>query len=203
MISHALRAGSWRSSTKRQGYSLVEMLVVMTVSAALMVIAIGWIHQSLKLATLSRNRQIHHQNLLALAHQLRTDTQCSQSMVIDDDSKLVLRSADKGMLVYAIESAGVRRVHHELGESKSQEFYRLSSGSKAAWDASELPGWITLRIQRSRGFKMSRSALRSDDPNATENIKRDANPIEPPVDLIVRAGIRRFPNASLKTKGSK
>ena len=54
----------------RRGTSLVEMVVVISVSSALMVVAVGWIHQSLKLGSIMDQRQEHHQSVLRLARQL-------------------------------------------------------------------------------------------------------------------------------------
>ena len=50
-----------RMQTSKRGSSLIEMMVVMTVGSTLLVLALGWIHQSFRLASLIRDRERHHQ----------------------------------------------------------------------------------------------------------------------------------------------
>jgi prepilin-type N-terminal cleavage/methylation domain-containing protein len=164
-------------SRDRRGVSLIETMVAVSVSATILLVAIGWIHQSFKLAKTVKQKQQHHQQLIRLGDQFRQDVRLCQQVSRDADGRWVLRNSQRGDVVYEVDKATVSRAYLSTAAEKTHhETYSLMSGSDVRWDDSELPQWITLTITRSSGV-----AARTDGSRA-----------DAPVDLRVRVAVGRW-----------
>jgi hypothetical protein len=169
------------SSLDRRGASLIETMISVSVSAAILLVAIGWIHQSFKLAKTVKQKQQHHQQLIRLGDQFRQDVRLCRQASRDAEGRLVLRSEEHGDVVYEIDKEVVFRTHlSTVAAETHRDKYLLAFGSDIRWDDTELPQWITLMIRRSRGV-----AERS-----------DSVAVDSPVDLRVRVGVGRWLMAS-------
>ncbi|HBJ34546.1 MAG TPA: hypothetical protein DDZ51_07235 [Planctomycetaceae bacterium] len=156
-------------------------MVAVSVSATILLVSIGWIHQSFKLAKAVKQKQQHHQQLMRLGDQFRLDVRLCQQVSRDDDGRLVLRSEERGDVVYEVDRNAISRAYLSTATEKThRENYSLIAGSDISWDDSELPQWITLMIRRSPGV-----AERSDRKSTTA-----------PVDLKVRVAVGRWLVAS-------
>jgi prepilin-type N-terminal cleavage/methylation domain-containing protein len=162
---------------KQRGFTVLEMIVVMSVASVVMVVAVGWIHQSLKLGSIISKRQEHHQSLLRLARQLRDDVNRGESMVMVGDDQLLITLDDR-TLRYTIED---QRLLYQSrlpdGKIALQDAFALSRTSTSRWETSEMPTWITLIVDRGGA------------PRPTEQSERA---IKRSTDLHVRAGIGRW-----------
>lgn len=127
----------------RFGVSLVELMVVMSVSSTLMIVSAGWIHQSLRLGSAIDNRNEHHQSLLRLARQLRDDVQRGVSMEMADDSELLITLDDGSILRYTIRETEVAFRATNADDVVNQDAFKLARRSVCRWDATELPDAIT------------------------------------------------------------
>jgi type II secretory pathway pseudopilin PulG len=164
-------------SRDRRGISLIETMVAVSVSATILLVGIGWIHQSFKLAKTVKQKQQHHHQLMRLGDQFRQDVRLCEQVSRDDDGRLVLRSDDHGDVVYEIDKNTISRAYLSTATEKThRENYPLIAGSDISWDDSELPQWITLMIRRSPGV-----AERSDRKS-----------VAGPVDLRVRVAVGRW-----------
>lgn len=173
-------------SRDRRGSSLIETMIAVSVSATILLVAIGWIHQSFKLAKTVKQKQQHHQQLIRLGDQFRQDVRLCQQASRDADGRLVLRSDEQGDVVYEVDKATVSRTNRStVAQINHHEKYRLVSGSDIRWDDSELPQWITLMVRRSPGV-----AERS-----------DSSAVDAPVDLRVRVAVGRWLIASSAEAG--
>lgn len=172
------RRHSRNCSCDRRGSSLIETMIAVSVSATILLVAIGWIHQSFKLAKTVKQKQQHHQKLIRLGDQFRQDARLCQQASRDADGRLVLRSEEQGDVVYEVDKATVSRTNlSTVAQKTHRENYPLVSGSDIRWDDSELPQWITLMVRRSPGV-----AERSDT----------SRPVDAPVDLRVRVAVGRW-----------
>lgn len=164
-------------SRDRRGVSLIETMIAVSVSATILLVAIGWIHQSFKLAKTVKQKQQHHQQLIRLGDQFRQDVRLCQQVSRDADGRLVLRNPERGDVLYEVDKATVSRAYLSTAAGKThRENYPLISGSDISWDDTELPQWITLTIRRSSGV-VDRSDSRTADT---------------PVDLRVRVAVGRW-----------
>jgi type II secretory pathway pseudopilin PulG len=161
----------------RRGVSLIETMVAVSVSATILLVSVGWIHQSFKLAKTVKQKQQHHQQLIRLGDQFRQDVRLCQQVSRDAEGRWVLRNSQRGDVVYEVDKAMVSRAYRSTATEKTHhERYSLMSGSDVRWDDSELPQWITLTITRSSG-----AAERTDGDRA-----------DAPVDLRVRVAVGRW-----------
>ncbi len=95
----------------RAAHTLVELVVSMTVGSALMVLAVGLLHQSLSLASTARTRANQFRTLDRLAQDFRRDAHLATSVVTPDAQRLELTTEDGGVIRYLSvldESEGTR-----------------------------------------------------------------------------------------------
>src|SRR5690606_21764452 len=117
-----------RQSHRRRGVSLIETAIVVSVSATILLVAIGWIHQSFKLAKAVKQKQQHHQQLWRLSDQFRQDVRLCQQVLHNADGRWVLQSEERGDVVYEVEGTVVSRVFRSTDATESHyEQYRLAS----------------------------------------------------------------------------
>jgi prepilin-type N-terminal cleavage/methylation domain-containing protein len=131
----------------RRGYSLIELLLVMSVAVVIMLVNVGWIHQTMKFSSLMDQRQQHHQNLTRLAWELRDDVHHSNSLAMDGDDRLVLARNDGTSVTYTISAASLDLTRRR-DNTIQRETFGLTSNSQVYWDTSELPDWISLIVAR-------------------------------------------------------
>ncbi len=166
-----------RRSHRRRGTSLLETMIAVSVSATVMLVSVGWIHQSFKLAKIVKQKQQHHQQLMRLSDQFRQDVRLCQQVLHDAGGRLVLRSEELGDVVYEVDESVVSR-DYQPGDAANthREQYPLVSGSDIHWDDTELPQWLTLVVRRSRGVAE----------------RTESSPVDSPVDLRVRVAVGRW-----------
>ena len=169
--------------THRHGVSLLELMILMSLSSTLLFIAVGWIHQSMTLASALRSRTDHHATLLRLSRQLRDDVHRGESMSMQDDAQLLIALPNDRRVTYTITPAGISRQLTDADQVTSGEQYSLKAPVSARWDASELPDWISLIVDRAEAVPASSAPPES--PTTTPNT--------PPIiaDLHVRTRVGR------------
>jgi len=183
------RRQSTVQTSNRRGSFLVETLIAASVSSVIILVAIGWIHQSFKLAKTVKQKQQHHQQLMRLDDQFRQDVRLCQRIEQDANGRLLLRSELRGDVVYEVSESVVFRTHTPgLAEQTHGDRYPLASGSEIHWDDTELPEWITLVVLRSRDIAKRPVHLQTDRPEAAQSVDSDVRP----VDLRIRVGVGRW-----------
>ena len=176
----------------RPGFTLLELMVAISVSGAIMLLAIAWIGETAKFASRMSSHQRQHDQLTRLGWQLRTDVRKSQSMTIEDDQRLVLQQGDGQRIVYSISGTTVE-MEKSGGTQASRESFPLANGSQIAWDTSGMPDSIGLIVSRSCNGEIV-SNKRPD--RAGSGIQKNINNNEPeaaPVDIHIFAHVNRWP----------
>jgi hypothetical protein len=168
----------------RYGYLLLELLVVMTVATVLLGLTAGWIFQTMKFATATKQRQSHHQNLTQLGWALRDDVHASNSMSMDGVDMLVLEFEVGLQVTYTIRDTELLIEKRDNQPIIKRERFELARDSTVVWDTSEMPDWISLIVYRgSNGAESLSPAETEPTLVATEST---------PVDLHVRVGPNRW-----------
>ena len=171
---------------KRRGHSLIELMMVISVAAVIMVVNVGWIHQSMKFASSMRQRQRHHQNLTRLAWALRDDVWQSDSMTMKGDGRLLLNWNDGTQVSYEITNTSlVVEKREELAEGPriKNEVFELHPGSTIRWDTAELPNWISLVVFReNKGVSVLATEQAESSLPATDSV---------PIDFHLRVAPKR------------
>lgn len=180
--------------TPRRGFSMIEMMVAISVTGVLTVVAASWMHQSLKFASAMKQRQRVHQTLLRLASELRDDVRQSEALSMEGDDRLVIHRADGKRIIYSIATDTITVEHPGAGQPPIQNQFVLSTAATAIWDTSEMPDWISLIVIRGREGVPTMPPDR-DEPSAADSSSG-------PIDLHVRVGPHRWQGV-LATERSK
>lgn len=133
----------------RTGFTVLGLLVVMSVGSLLLMVAITWIGETMKFASRTSNHRVQHRQLTHLGRNLRNDVHLCQAMTMDGDQRLVLQGAGDERTVYAISGATIE-MEKRMGSQVSRERYPLVAGSLVEWDTSGMPDSIGLIVFRSQ-----------------------------------------------------
>jgi len=173
-----------KRANHRPGYTLLEMMLAITVATVLLGINVGWIHQTMKFSSVTKQRQRQQQSLTRLAWNLRDDVRGCDSISMVGEDQLVLNS-DAGLkITYTI--SGRHMLVEKSGDQLmvQRERYDLGRGATAVWDVAELPAWISLIVYRGGVHLEPSSAEKPPLPSAITS--------EMPADLHVRVGPNRW-----------
>lgn len=167
--------------TMRSGFTMIELMAVLTIGAVVMGISAGWIHQSFSTASLMQERLDHHQSLWRLSRRLRDDVHFGTKISMDGQNTLVIFGQDDNRSTFTIHPGAIKFLNN-VDQRVGQDTFLLSDDSVAKWDTSEMPNWITLVIYRQPPFR--RPELPTN--NQTINLR------DSPVDLHVRVMPKRW-----------
>lgn len=151
--------------SNRIGYTLVEVLLVLTLSAAMMGFAIGWIHQSFKAGSTFRQRDVEHRNLSRLARQLREDVHQANTFTTHSDPPSLALTAAQRTISYEIAASGIERREVTSDSALRREFFHLSSSAEARFEIGDPPEQLVqLIITRVDPMSSSEALQTSTDP---------------------------------------
>ncbi len=168
----------------RFGYTLIEMLLSITVATVLLGINVGWIHQTMKFASATKQRQRQQQSLTRLAWEFREDVRAGKSIAMVGDDQLVITSIDGDQATYTISGTQLLVEKTDDQPIVKRERFELARNATAVWDTSEMPDWISLIVYRG-----GESVELPSDENSKPPIP-EATPM--PADLHVRVGPNRW-----------
>ncbi|MDR3638653.1 MAG: type II secretion system protein [Isosphaeraceae bacterium] len=137
----------------RRGYSLIEMLIVISGIAILFGMSVGMIHMLLRLDRGNRARIGEKTTISRLAHALRRDAHAAVAArrVEAEGHEGVAFDLGKGHKVDYVDEGG-RLVRHETapGETPRREAYRLPSRGRPKLELREEAGqrWAILTLDR-------------------------------------------------------
>ena len=176
----------------RPGFTLIEMMAVISVGGLIMLLAVAWIGETTRFASLMRSHQRQHDQLTRLGWHLRSDVRLSQSMTIEDDDRLVLRGGDGQQIVYSISDTTIE-MKKTGGVQVSFERFPLATGSLIAWDTSRMPDSIGLIVSRNRDGQLAVK----ERPTVTSSVNaKTINAAESetlPIDVHIFAHVNRWP----------
>ena len=189
------RFNSMKCCNRRRGFTLIQLLLTMSVAVVIMMVNVGWIHQTMKFASRMDQRQQTHQTLTRLAWDLRDDVHHSSSLSMDGEDRLVLELNDGTVVTYSISGTSLDLERNRDDETIQREAFIVSPDSQIDWDTSELPDWISLIVTRGPTGLASHGAeeteLRSDESKTMA------------VDLHVRASANRWKTTFSKKESAK
>ncbi len=176
----------------RRGFTLIEILAVISVGGLLMLLAVAWIGETTKFASRMRSHQHQHDQLTRLGWQLRTDVRLSQSMTVEDNKRLVLHGGDGQQIVYEISGTTIE-MEKSGGAHVGRERFALATGSLIEWDTSGLPDFIGVVVTRNRDGMMATRATPADAGFGNEKSNNTSPTGTLPVDVHIFASVNRWP----------
>jgi hypothetical protein len=138
----------------RRGIALVELLVVISVTAILILLCATLIHTFLRLQKSDQALLVEGASLSRLARDLRRDAHASLRAETAAGSA-VLDRPDGTRVEYRPREGALDRVERAKGEVRRRESYRLPSRAAAAFEVVEDGGskLLTMTITRPRGSR--------------------------------------------------
>lgn len=145
-------ASHYSQLSPRSGVSLMELLIVISTSAVLFSLIGVWTFKLLQFSVSVRQRHSDHVSLDRLATDFRRDVRLAQAMKLVDDHQLELQTTDGSILFYRLlnhqNGCAIQVQQKNEDQMLRQEEYRLSDRYWLSWDRSEMPGWISLIVNR-------------------------------------------------------
>ncbi len=133
----------------RRGFTLVEMLAVISVSSVLLVIATGAVHRAMRLEHRWADQADVNRVLTRLARDFRADVHRCRQASLNEDS-LVLTALAGEVVTYEVTATEIIRDAQAPAKGRQREFYRLPADCLANFliEAGE-PTWVELRVTQS------------------------------------------------------
>ncbi len=137
---------------KRPAFTLIELVLTMTVGSSLMVLSIGLLQQSMRLATLARHRAETHRALDRLASEFRHDLHRAVQCSIEQPNRIDLVMGDSTEVSYIAQSNVVTREQGGGGEAQDasqplrRESYDLGEGGSATFEKSDRADLASMTI---------------------------------------------------------
>ena len=136
----------------RSGFTLVHQMVIIAILPILMMAAVSWVHQSLKMSSQFRHRRECHIALNHLANQFQNDVHSCKSLKFDSDlNQVELTGHRDQQITFKIEGNDVQKTLTVDGEVTGRDNYRLSDEYFIEWDSSAIEkdsNRVTLNIFR-------------------------------------------------------
>lgn len=155
------------------GYTLVEIIIVMSIGSVVMLTAVSWIHRSMLLSKQIQSQQDHQSNLIRLAQFFRNDARNAVTATIHS-GELVMTlvadqpadspsdtSASQQQVQYHIDGSRIDRTETTASGQLHREQFTLAPGSHVEWLDDDLPGSVTLLVLRSRGTPQTSRVVES------------------------------------------
>jgi prepilin-type N-terminal cleavage/methylation domain-containing protein len=136
----------------RSGYTLIEMLAVMSLFSILMSLAVAWILQTMKFDAAVRERLEYHQTLLTIDRLLRDDIRRARAISVDENQQLLMVFSRTNQVEqsasFQLTPSEIRYTRRAGRVIERSETFRLDSRGSCRWDLSELPSSIGLIVDR-------------------------------------------------------
>jgi prepilin-type N-terminal cleavage/methylation domain-containing protein len=133
---------------RRNAFTLVEMLMTMTMGSSLMLLAIGLVHQSMSMSKLAKVRGEHDQTLARLAQQFRSDVHLASELISVSADSIHLKLADETTVTYKGEAANLARVKTGPGSDIARELFRFDERCTATFASEAKPERAVLQVER-------------------------------------------------------
>ncbi len=133
---------------RRRAFTLVEMLMTMTMGSSLMLLAIGLVHQSMSMSKLSKTRGEHDRSLARLAQQFRSDVHLASALVSVSSDAVSLKLADESTVTYERAAANVTRATSGPNAEVARELFSFDERCVATFAAEANQSRVRLQIER-------------------------------------------------------
>ena len=133
---------------RRNAFTLVEMLMTMTMGSSLMLLAIGLVHQSMSMSKLAKIRGEHDQSLARLTQQFRVDVHLASELTSVSTDLLSLKFADNSLVTYKYGAANVTREKTGPGSEVARELFRFDERCLVTFANQLSPNRVVVQVER-------------------------------------------------------
>ena len=154
----------WRlksSKQMRHGISLIELVVMASVTSMMLVVTTTWIHQTMRQST--RFRREHREQLAVsqLSRHFRKHVWASSSAKILTPSSVTLTNPRGDLFTYRMEDQQIQFVHQNAAEdTQAMERFTLPSLSNVTFEETDR-SVVVLKVETSLGVQTDKNSERA------------------------------------------
>ena len=134
---------------RSSAFTLVEVLMTMTMGSTLMLLAIGLVHQSLSLSKLGKTRSEHDRSVNRVAQQFRADVHSASVVIAASADSLQLAMPDSTIVSYLAVESAVERKQTALTGPPSYDRFQFEPLCRIQFLASAKSPLAQFQLQRS------------------------------------------------------
>lgn len=138
---------------RRSGFTLVEVLMVITFASTLLVLAAQLIHRGMTFSKANQSRTELSQSCRLLATQFRRDVHQSANVDLESPQSLVLNPKSARRVEYVVSETTTMRRAFRDGSVYHREIYRFAQPTTIEFELLTDPQRIALRIETRHGLK--------------------------------------------------
>ena len=138
--------------TRRNGSTLVELVLSMSAGSAIMLLAISLVHQTMTLTEKSRHRSDNNRTLDQLAHHFRRDVHLAAEIDVVANDTLSIKSTDGSQVTYKTQNQIVVRERKYASQEKENERFVLADASSASFQSIPNPERASLIVSSDSGL---------------------------------------------------
>ena len=152
--------------SKREAFTLMEMVIAMSVGAIMLSIAVSWLHYSMAFSSKMKSRQNHHQSTTRLARDFRSHVQIAKEAKVIDPNQLQLSFLNGETATFSFKNGRVSFLVKQQQNDVRQEMYWLDPNTSVRWNGNE-PSLVSMQIFR--------DTLKGKDPRVELEVLAKAN----------------------------
>ncbi|QDS86864.1 hypothetical protein EC9_10390 [Rosistilla ulvae] len=142
-----------RSAIVRPGFTLIELIMAMSIGSVLMLLAIGVVHQALTFSKLGQGRADQDRTLVRLDRQFRNDVHRSRGFELTDRQTVELTIDDNRRVVYAIDENQIQRHTADDGKQQDRELFLLDDRSTIELQMLDAPQRLGIVVRSDTGLQ--------------------------------------------------
>ncbi|MCH1497141.1 MAG: prepilin-type N-terminal cleavage/methylation domain-containing protein [Rubripirellula sp.] len=142
----------------RQGYTLIELSISMTVGSTLLILSAGLIHQVMRYHSVTRDRAHEHQILDRLGGDLRHDIHRAIAAQLKAANEVELEYDGNRFIHYKVNRYSVEKTHAQANRTTRMESYTFKRPIVGSFELLESPQLVSLTIQSPEEIQGTRKA---------------------------------------------
>jgi type II secretory pathway component PulJ len=137
---------------RRNGSTLVEIVICMSISTSLMLTAVGLVHQTLTVSSRTSERADLARSLARLSTQFRADAHRATEAKTDSETEMRLTQPDGSEVIYRFADHRIARQHQSASGQLEHDSFSCEAGHVAKFNVLSQPERAALLVQRDRGL---------------------------------------------------
>ena len=137
---------------RRNGSTLVELVLSMSAGSAVMLLAISLVHHTMTLTEKSRHRSDNNRTLDQLAQHFRRDVHTAAEMNVAAKDSLTMKYSDGSQVTYKAQNQFVVRERKHASLENENERFVFADASSAIFQWMPDPDRVSLIVSRETGL---------------------------------------------------
>ena len=137
---------------RRNGSTLVELVLSMSAGSAVMLLAISLVHQTMTLTETSRHRSDNNRTLDQLAQRFRRDVHLAVELNVISNDTLTIKNSDGSQVTYQARNQTVVRERKHASLENENERFVLADASSTNFQWMPNPERVSLMVSTDTGL---------------------------------------------------